>query len=408
MLSRKECANEIKKIVNTQEPIASGIRLPIARDIEHEVFEIPIELLKPNPENDRIASKIREFEATQGRKLSADDVDDVNFVYNMIWEEHPSPNKKTLEDLAKNDQQEFGVVTFDGIIVDGNRRATLIKKLYDGEAKNYNRPTEKFRYFKAIVLDESFSTDEIRVLETALQLGKDEKVPYDPINVYIKIDNLIKSGKNTAQIAGYMNSKETEIKSSIEVFKMMKEYLEYHSKDDYFTMLDGLQDQFIRTQSVISKMENMSYRADWDYKQADVIDFKSVCFEVLRSKPEGKKYRSELVGGPTKRDGVFAKEKAWKTFKLNHGQIIENSTLNNDSDWRSISEQFINNLDRVRKAYSEEFDELDVRDKIQALFQKAKALEGAIDSLQEIDNELLNYLSKVEKIVRKIREEFGK
>lgn len=408
MLTRMQCSNEIEKITKNQKPVATGLKLPIGRKIEHDVYEIPIEFIKPNPQNDRIASKIREYEATQGKPLSVDSEDDVNFIYSMIFDEHPNPNKKTMEDLAKNGQQEIGVITHDGIIIDGNRRATLIKKLYEGEAKNYNSPTENFRYFKAVVLDDMFSRDEIRVLETELQLGKDEKVPYDPINVYIKIDNLLKSGKNTSQIAGYMNRKEKEIKKDIEVFNMMKDYLEYHNKEEHFTMLQNLQDQFIKTQSVLSVMENLSYDAEWEYKQQDVIEFKGICFDVLRSKPEGKKYRDDLVGGPSKRDGIFARKLAWESFKNNHKEIMSNSTIHNDSDWKTLTDKFMGNLKRVRKEFSEDFDGLEIKDRIISLYQKAKLLEGMVDSQQLIESNLIEILRKTEKIFRNIREQFDK
>ena len=98
--------------------------------------------------------------------------------------------------------------------MDGNRRATLIRMLFNGKAKDFHKNIEEFRYFETIVLTDDVTPEEIMALETSLQIGEDIKVKYNPINIYIKIDNLLKAGYNTAQIAQYMGEDESKIKGS--------------------------------------------------------------------------------------------------------------------------------------------------------------------------------------------------
>ena len=143
------------------------------------VYLIPVEYLAPNVLNDRIAWKIREFEAEKGRKLSPNNQEDVEFVYQLIENESPKENEKKLKDLAEKGQQVDGIITKDSIIIDGNRRATLLRKLFKGAATRFNKNLEDFRFFKAIVLSEDIDEKEIMALETRIQIGEDKKLDYN-------------------------------------------------------------------------------------------------------------------------------------------------------------------------------------------------------------------------------------
>jgi hypothetical protein len=131
MITRQEAKEKIAQIVATQQPIKTGITLPIRKGVTFNVYRIPLSLLVPNPLNDRITWKIREYEAENGRTLDLGSDDDVAYLYDLINNEHPADNERTKADLAKNGQQQDGVITNNGIIVDGNRRAIeRLKKVY--------------------------------------------------------------------------------------------------------------------------------------------------------------------------------------------------------------------------------------------------------------------------------------
>jgi hypothetical protein len=152
MITRAEAKAKIAQIQATQTPIKTGITLPIRKGDTFKVWRIPLALLIPNVFNDRITWKIREYEAENDRVLDMESDDDIELLYSMIMQEHPADNEKTKADLAKNGQQVDGVITNDGRIVDGNRRATLLRALFNGEADKYGQNVEDFRYFNAIVL----------------------------------------------------------------------------------------------------------------------------------------------------------------------------------------------------------------------------------------------------------------
>jgi hypothetical protein len=78
----------------------------------------------------------------------------------LLFESNEARNKRTKADLEKYGQKKVGIITRDGVIIDGNRRATLLNQI------------DKFGYFRAIILDVTSTQDplEIEKLETSYQM----------------------------------------------------------------------------------------------------------------------------------------------------------------------------------------------------------------------------------------------
>lgn len=110
-ITREEAREKIKKIISEQTPIKTGQTLPIRSGTTFNVYLIPIEYLAPNVLNDRITWKIREWEAENGRKLSPNNQEDVEYVYDLIEKESPKDNDNTMKDLADKGQQVDGIIT---------------------------------------------------------------------------------------------------------------------------------------------------------------------------------------------------------------------------------------------------------------------------------------------------------
>lgn len=388
-MTREEAKQKIEAILNSQPPIKTGQTLPIRSGTTFNVYSIPVEYLAPNVLNDRIAWKIREFEAEKGRKLSPNNQDDVEYVYDLIEQENPKENEKTLKDLAEKGQQVDGIITKDGIIIDGNRRATLLRKLFKGAASKFNKNLEDFRFFKAIVLSEDIDDKEIMALETRIQIGEDKKLDYNPICLYIKVDNLSSAEYNDQQIANYMNISEAEVKDRREIFKLMNEYLEAIGKPNHYTLLEGLEDQFINTKTVFKRMDNGTYSTyDWEYSDEDVANFKQVCYDYLRAKFEGKKYREILIGKPNKTNGVFIKKSVWEDFLKNHENIIDSNDPQNEHDWELLGKkQFAQNLKDASNKLDDVLNEKNVTSLIGTIQSKVRSLKECLDESEELNSE---------------------
>lgn len=388
MITRAEAKAKIAQIQATQAPIKTGITLPIRKGDTFKVWRIPLSLLIPNVFNDRITWKIREYEAENDRALNMESDDDVELLYSMIMQEHPVDNEKTKADLAKNGQQVDGVITNDGRIVDGNRRATLLRALFNGEADKYGQNVEDFRYFNAIILPEDVDAKEIMALETMLQIGVDKKVDYNRICLYIKVDNLIKAGYTYAQIKQYMGLKsENDVENMANIFKLMEEYLVAIGKPNRFTLLDGLEDQFINTRTVFKKLDNGTYDANWEYTPSDVASFKMVCYDYMRSKFEGKKYRDVLVGKPNKTNGVFIEKSVWDEFLEHHDSIVEANDPESEDDWKYLGRRggkLDQNLNNAVQKLDSVLKDKDITKLIREINVKVDRLEELVANADEV------------------------
>ena len=410
MITRAEAKAKIAQIQATQTPIKTGITLPIRKGDTFKVWRIPLALLIPNVFNDRITWKIREYEAENDRVLDMESDDDIELLYSMIMQEHPADNEKTKADLAKNGQQVDGVITNDGRIVDGNRRATLLRALFNGEADKYGQNVEDFRYFNAIVLPEDVDAKEIMSLETMLQIGVDKKVDYNRICLYIKVDNLIKAGYTYAQIKQYMGLKsENDVENMANIFKLMEEYLVAIGKPNRFTLLDGLEDQFINTRTVFKKLDNGTYDANWEYTPSDVASFKMVCYDYMRSKFEGKKYRDVLVGKPNKTNGVFIEKSVWDEFLEHHDSIVDANDPESEDDWKYLGKRggkLDQNLNNAVQKLDSVLKDKDITKLIREISVKVDRLEELVTNADEVSADDIESMKVLSKSLYKIYSKF--
>ena len=410
MITRAEAKAKIAQIQATQTPIKTGITLPIRKGDTFKVWRIPLALLIPNVFNDRITWKIREYEAENDRVLDMESDDDIELLYSMIMQEHPADNEKTKADLAKNGQQVDGVITNDGRIVDGNRRATLLRALFNGEADKYGQNVEDFRYFNAIVLPEDVDAKEIMALETMLQIGVDKKVDYNRICLYIKVDNLIKAGYTYAQIKQYMGLKsENDVENMANIFKLMEEYLVAIGRPNRFTLLDGLEDQFINTRTVFKKLDNGTYDANWEYAPSDVASFKMVCYDYMRSKFEGKKYRDVLVGKPNKTNGVFIEKSVWDEFLEHHDSIVDANDPESEDDWKYLGKRggkLDQNLNNAVQKLDSVLKDKDITKLIREINVKVDRLEELVANADEVSADDIESMKTLSKSLYKIYSKF--
>lgn len=159
---------------------------------KYDVYEIPLDLLYYNDQNGRINTLYKKYSSTYGLLSPKPG----NSKYNEIFQEFiVESNKRAMEDtkqsIDEKSQQEPGVVLPDGRVIDGNRRFTALRML------EKERKIQQF--FNAVILplNQESKTDEkiIKELELDLQLGREERVSYDPIDRIFDVYNTIEVEK---------------------------------------------------------------------------------------------------------------------------------------------------------------------------------------------------------------------
>ena len=273
-----------------------------------DAYEIPLEYLVYNPYNGRIGSVVKSFER-QNHQLDPEDPDDAKIIEKFLWDSKPDANKKTKERLVKEHQQKHGIVTADGIIIDGNRRASLLNNIMADPSIPFAEKSH-CQFFIAIILPEDADKKEILALETTYQMGEDAKVDYNPIEKYLKAKDLKDAGFTDDDIAGMMDCKVGEIRTMLSALKLMDDYLDEFDYSGMYTQLDKSEDSFLKLDSALKK-----YRAGapsmWGYDpEADVADLKLIAFDYIRANFEQTLFRN-IISAPSAKNpasSFFAKE----------------------------------------------------------------------------------------------------
>jgi hypothetical protein len=319
---RKKKLDEIK---NNEDAYMTGIRIRYkGENLPFNAYKIPLKFLVYNKYNGRIGSLVKSYEK-QNPPLKPEDPEGAKKIESFLWDSKPQRNETTMKSLVRDGQKQWGIVTNDGIIIDGNRRAMLLNQIYRDRERweKKNHKVEDAQYFISVILPEGAEPKEVSRLETTYQMGEDEKLDYNPIEKYLKCKDLKKTFEFTkSDIAEMMGEKQSQIEEWLEIMNLMDEYLEQLSYDEIYTRLEKREGQFVDLKSYLNRYENGSRVPDWNYdKKMDVADLKSVCFDYIRAQYEGKEFR--YIAQPSKKEGFFCRGEIWKSFLNKHASTIE-------------------------------------------------------------------------------------
>ncbi|MEQ9467833.1 MAG: hypothetical protein RLN88_10515 [Ekhidna sp.] len=323
ILSKQTRIEKIKEIVKRDKENPFGkLEIPWEDGLRSmEVYKIPLDYLIYNKYNGRILSRTKSLES-QDKKIDVETPEGKGKIEDLLWLSKVDRNEQTLHSIkTAGGQQKPGIITRDGIIIDGNRRAMLLSRsgMYD--------------YFKAVVLPVTLEENplEIEKLETTYQMGEDEKLGYNPIEKYLKAKGLYKTiakreysstdaspdQEAVRKISEWMGEDKSTIKDYLQIMETMDDYLDYLEYNGIYTQLDGREDQFINlTRWLTTFYGEDSAKAFDGYRDEDVDDLRTIAYDYIRIKYEGKKFRNLAYG--LKENHYFGDREIWSSFRDFH------------------------------------------------------------------------------------------
>lgn len=380
--TRKAKLEELK--ANQFNQAMTGIPLRYKGSTRTEiVWRIPLDYLIYNKYNGRIGSDVLSYERQNG-DLNAELDTDRAIIEKFLYESKVDRNRTTMDSLLKNGQQRYGIVTSDGIIVDGNRRAMLLNRLF-------------------------------QQLETIYQMGEDDKLDYNPIEKYLKCKELKRLGFSDEDIAGFMSEKPGQIKEWLRILSLMEEYLQEYDYEGIYTRLEKTEGPFVDLENYLdsySKRGANVRNVDWTYTDSDISDLKLVCFDYIRARYEGKEFRDIAKTG---KDGsIFFFKDLWDDFLKQHqektpadeetvdelrrrcpGEDLSLLLKQRDNAWvEQAKGQLKGNLNRFSRRLEDKRD----------ANKPADLIERALSALQSVDCEQDSFTEdpRIEEMVREI------
>lgn len=182
-LLEKAAANRLEKT-----GITKKMTVPGWSNISWDVYKIPLDELYYNDKNGRINTIYKQYQSEHGRIEPETGDSEYNKIFEkFIYYSNKSALDETLRSIKEKTQQEPGVVLKDGRVIDGNRRLTALRML--------QADTGIKQEFEAVILelniDNEIEEKRIKELELDLQLGREERVDYDPIDRIFDVYNTI-------------------------------------------------------------------------------------------------------------------------------------------------------------------------------------------------------------------------
>lgn len=187
-----------KRLVESR--AAGGIRETVTVDwnqqpLHIEVLELPLAELSLNPATHRIRAQ-RSYAPARDSALDDDPFseDSQEYLKFLLQAEPSNPSlrdtefdslKESLEEFGQNDP---GLVTYQGVLVNGNTRAAALREI-------------GAQSMRVGILPESFTWADINAVELSLQLRKDHRREYSYINRLLAMEEQAALGKTPDTIA---------------------------------------------------------------------------------------------------------------------------------------------------------------------------------------------------------------
>jgi hypothetical protein len=226
-----------------------------------DVFRLPIKLLAFNIANGRFAAELLAAEKKLNRKLDATKAEDVKIIQGLLLQQDKNETETLKADLKKNGQIYPGIITFDGAVINANRRMAILQAIFT------ETNDEKFEYLNVARLPKGVDAKDLWRIEANLQFGRDFRLEYGQVNELLKIRAGRQSGLSDKQIsealAGRFSPK--KVAEKLETLKLMDSYLHSIGKPAEYTIIqeERIGEMFNSLHdNVISPLKNGSLKSE--------------------------------------------------------------------------------------------------------------------------------------------------
>lgn len=273
-------------------------------------YQLPLHLVIYNANNGRLAVDRREWESEHQRLLDGSNPEDAGIIRDMLLDLDKDKTETLKEDLRQKGQMEPGVITHDGVVINGNRRMAIFEELHTKE------PTGKWDSMEVVRLNSGVSEKDLWKIEAGLQLSKDKVAEYHPVNEILKIKEGIERGLSTDEVAAAIYAwTANEVELALDRLNLIDNFLEFFGQPSNYGLIKkfGLHEYFIDIQkTVIARAK----RVDVDNKE---LQKRLVCaFALIRSsvrlQSEGTKKKGITHWDIRKLDKVYSDAFAREEF----------------------------------------------------------------------------------------------
>lgn len=347
---------------------------------DQRVYEVRIDQLHYNVQNGRIATFISRYQMEQGALPDDAEARD-NLIERMIEQDNPARLKKTKLDIKTKGQQEVAIILSNGIVIDGNRRFTCLRLLAREEAQP--------RFLRCYIFPDTYDEKAIKGLELEIQLGRDEKVDYDPISRLVDINTWVNGGLMTKdEYALHAGMKPNDMTKALREIEVLNDFLDFVNAPGAYHIAQDLKLQGI-VESLAPRLQKC--KNDDERQDMENIVFANVLMGNLGDRVRAIRDLCDYIDTSERSDGSYVDEQL---------DIVEQvlEKLENMPQDTAVSTEFIRDhvaadadLANEQKASNEKARMKAGNSKIKN--GQVRNVRDALGSLEGVDAELLAKLA---------------
>lgn len=222
----------IKKYVDaqTKDKAHEIVRVPLRQGLALDVVSIPVMELRFNPQLGRIIL------AGIGSKKDGqqDSEKQQKEIQKTLLEQKEA--KELRKHLDADGQLHPGIITTDGVVINGNRRLAVLRQLWDDSGKT----DQRFEFMRVGVLPADMSAADLYLLEVKLQMTPEVRVKYGPFTTLAQAKfGLDRHKLEKPRLAAAMDLEPEELDYQLELLQIVDEYLSFIKRPGKYDLLEA-------------------------------------------------------------------------------------------------------------------------------------------------------------------------
>lgn len=348
-----------------------------------DVYRLPTNMIFFNIRNGRFAAEYRELlEKENIEELDSKNPDDAEKIQEMLLNLDEKQTNILMEDIVRMGQKDPGIATHDGFLINGNRRMAVLNEL--------KKKDDKYGYILVSILPKNIDHKDLWKIEANLQLSRNEKLDYGPINTLLKLKEGVDAGMTESQIARtlYGGFTEAEIREKLSILTLMEQYLETIGKPSQYKRLENSYAHFVEVRNTIEKAKKLGISG------TDILKVQKMEFELIAKKTEHRDLRkmNDILESTVARKKIFDSEK----FLIKDFSKEEITDTPKDEDDERLDSS-IRTSSRFKIMF---YEALDVVKAEKDEGEPSKLLRRALTNLQAVDPESLGNKVKTDPEIR--------
>jgi hypothetical protein len=280
-------AKKIDSYINDYKSIADlndheKVRIQ-GKKVKRPVYRLPLNYLLYNAGNGRFAKEYLKLQKEMKHELDPLIPEHADRIEKMLLEQNPGKTDWLENNLRDEGQQEYGIITHDGYVINGNRRLSVLKSRLSGKGN------DEHEYMKVARLPKNIDEIDVIKIELEKQMAREQKLDYGPINNLLKIKNCRTKGMTVQQIASTIGFTIVEIENDLEKLELIQKYLKFICQPDNFEAVDELSDHFGDSLKYTFSKKQLKKKR---FTPRQLMDARDITFALMQAKVPTKALRA--------------------------------------------------------------------------------------------------------------------